>query len=549
MVQNLPAGQSHARDNFRNQNRTTVDGLEEMLFASGYFLLVIYPLILIVFLMLQKTSLGSLSLGWLALSSILLYAWWDPVSLPLLLASMMGNYALGNQIIRVPEPAQQRKTIFLMLGITLNLLALAYYKYLAFLANIAHPLLGFSHETPATPIPLGISFLTFLQIAYLVDVSRHTGVRTSFLYYSVFVTFFPKVIAGPITRLEQFFPQLHALEHPLHSTTLQVAEGVTVFAIGLFKKMVLADPIGLIADPIFGRLSDGTNISGMEAWIGVLAYTFQLYFDFSGYTDMAIGLARSFGICLPENFNSPYQATSIIDFWRRWHITFSSFLRDFLYIPLGGNRKGLLRQHANLFITMVLGGLWHGANWTFVIWGALHGAYLSVNHLWEKTSIVCPSWISRALTFFCVVFAWGWFRVDSIDGGQRLCRSLAGLNGVMPEGTNLAMFIKALETPAPSYDFLSSVFHDMGFAVSLGRWTIYPIDVLLSDVMLTIDLFAAAAIISFFCPATDSWVKSQGQLGRPWFTPGRAFVVGLLFYAAFVASIHAHQGSFIYRQF
>jgi len=520
-----------------------------MFFISGDFLFVVYPFILIVFLLLQKSSLRSLSLGWLALSSILLYAWWDPASVPLLLVSLVGNYWLGNRILRVPEAAQPRKSILLTLGIGLNLSALAYYKYLTFFANIAHPLLGLSQENTPSPAPLGISFLTFLQVAYLVDLSRHTEVRTSFLHYSVFVTFFPKILAGPITRLEQFLPQLHTLAHPVRSITPQVAEGVTVFAIGLFKKLVMADPLGRIADPIFARLSDGANIGGMEAWIGVLAYTFQLYFDFSGYTDMAIGLARAFGISLPQNFNAPYQAASIIDFWRRWHITFSTFLRDFLYIPLGGNRKGLVRQHANLLTTMALGGLWHGANWTFVIWGALHGIYLSVNHLWGKTSIVCPSWISRGLTFVCVVFAWGWFRVDSVDVGQRLCRSLAGLNGVMSERTNLSVVVKALETPAPTYDYLSSVFHDMGFVVSLGHWTIYPMDILLSEVMLTMYLLATAAVISFLGPTTDSWVRSQGQPGCSWFTPSRAFVVGVLFYAAFVASIHAHPGAFIYRQF
>ena len=520
-----------------------------MYFTSNYFLLAIYPFTLVVFWLLQRFTSGPLALSWLALSSFLIYAWWDSSSVPLLIISVVTNYCLGEWIHRVQETAHRHRTLILSLGIAFNLLALAYYKYATFLASITMSSLSISYEMTAESIPLGISFLTFVQIAYLVDVSRQSAARTSFLHYSLLVIFFPKIIAGPITRQKPMIAQLHALEHPSPLIAAHVAEGVMVFGIGVFKKVVLADHLSLIGDPVFAALSLGTEVSAAEAWIGILAYSFQLYFDFSGYTDMAIGLAQTFGITLPQNFNSPYRATSIIDFWRRWHLTFSSFLRDFLYIPLGGNRKGAFRQYVNLLITMILGGLWHGASWTFVIWGTLHGLYLIVNHLWKKTNLALSPWFSWALTFLSIVFAWGWFRVENVETGGRLCTSLIGHHGLFPEGMSLWTFLQAMQKPSPTFEYLSSVFHDIGLAVSLGHRTFYLSDILFSDITLTVGLFVIAAAISFFCPTTESWIKPQRQPQSTMLTFRRAILIGLLFYAAFLASINAEQGSFIYRQF
>ncbi|MDZ4853350.1 MAG: MBOAT family protein [Nitrospirota bacterium] len=384
-----------------------------MSFTSSDFFLGFYPITLLGYWFLRHRYSAPLAFSWLSLCSILLYGWWDSTHLPVLAASLCVNYALGAWLSRVPGSKPRLKSLSLAAGIAVNVFALGYYKYFWFFVDSVNTVLQTSYAATSTDIPLGISFLTFVQIAYLVDVYNGTSVRSSFLHYSVFITFFPKFIAGPIVRHKQFLTQLHATSITSYSCAAGIAEGLTVFAFGLFKKVVLADSLGRGVDPLFASIAAGTDPSFVEAWIGVLSYTFQLYFDFSGYTDMAIGLALTFGISLPQNFNSPYKATSIIDFWRRWHITFSTFLRDYLYIPMGGNRKGIFRQHLNLLATMVLGGLWHGANWTFIIWGALHGIFLIANHIWTKMNFPCPPLLGRTITFLSVVVAWGWFRVGN----------------------------------------------------------------------------------------------------------------------------------------
>lgn len=522
---------------------------KNMSFTSGYFILGFYPIILLVYWLLRHTHSAPLAFSWLSLCSILLYGWWDSTHLPLLVASLFVNYALGFWLSRVPECKPRFKALFLAVGIAINIFTLGYYKYFYFFVDIVNTVLQTSYVATAADIPLGISFLTFVQIAYLVDVCNGTSVRSSFLHYSVFITFFPKLIAGPIVRHEQFLPQLLATSNKSSSRAADIAEGLTVFAFGLFKKVVFADSLGHGVDPLFASISAGTDPSFVEAWFGVLSYTFQLYFDFSGYTDMAIGLAQTFGISLPRNFNSPYKATSIIDFWRRWHITFSTFLRDYLYIPMGGNRKGIFRQHWNLLATMVLGGLWHGANWTFIIWGVLHGAFLIVNHIWTKMNLPCPPLLGRTITFLSVVVAWGWFRAENVSSGVRLCKSLVGFNGLLPTEASLKTFLRAIQTPSPNYEFLWSVFHDLGVAVSFGERTIYPMDLLLSEMTLTVVLLLASAIITFYSPNTQEWLQSQKLHDRTGFAFGRAILVGLLFYAAFLASISVEKGSFIYRQF
>lgn len=522
---------------------------KEMSFTSGYFILVFFPIILLVYWLLWQRYSAPLAFSWLSLCSILLYGWWDSTHLPVLVASLFVNYALGFWLSRVPESKPRYKALSLALGIAVNIFTLGYYKYLYFFVDIVNTVFQTSYVATTTDIPLGISFLTFVQIAYLVDVSNGTSMRSSFLHYSVFITFFPKLIAGPIVRHEEFQSQLLAASNKSSGRAADIAEGLTVFAVGLFKKVVLADSLGRGVDPLFASISVGTDPSFVEAWIGVFSYTFQLYFDFSGYTDMAIGIAQTFGISLPQNFNSPYKATNIIEFWRRWHITFSTFLRDYLYIPMGGNRKGVFRQYCNLIATMVLGGLWHGANWTFIIWGALHGVFLSVNHIWTKMNFSCPPLLGRTITFLSVVLAWGWFRADNASSGVRLCKSLVGFNGLLPTEASFKTFLRAIQTPSPNYEFLWSIFHDLGVAVSFGERTVYPMDLLLSEMGLTAVLLLTSAIITFYSPNTPEWLQSQKQQHRTGFSFGRAILVGLLFYAAFLASISVGKGSFIYRQF
>ncbi len=366
---------------------------------------------------------------WLIGASLFFYGWWNPVYLWLILGSMFFNYWLAETII-----SKVGKQILLAIGITVNLALLGYFKYANFFIDSLNSLTGSSFTLDTIILPLGISFFTFQQIIYLVDAYRGDISKYSVLHYALFISFFPQLIAGPIVNHKEMFPQF------LRKTFLQpkakhLAVGMTIFAIGLFKKVVLADNIGVYATPVFNAADAGMSLKFFDAWGGALAFSFQLYFDFSGYSDMAIGLARMFGLYLPLNFNSPYKATSIIDFWRRWHITLSRFLRNYLYIPLGGSRKGETRLIVSLMITMLLGGLWHGADWTFVIWGGLHGLFLVINHAWRKLFPLATAGQSKNLfawmiTMFAVVVAWVPFRAESLGGATNMLRSMAGINGL-----------------------------------------------------------------------------------------------------------------------
>lgn len=313
---------------------------------------------------------------------------------------------------------------------------LGYFKYNNFLINTANQLVGSHWALTDIMLPLGISFFTFTQIAFLVDVYRGIAREYNFVHYMLFVTYFPHLIAGPVLHHKQMMPQFKLpTTYKFNFRNLNI--GLTIFTIGLFKKVAFADQFALFANPIFDTAAGGGHLQLFEAWVGALAYTLQLYFDFSGYSDMAIGVSRMFNVKLPLNFNSPYKATNIIEFWRRWHMTLSTFLRDYLYIPLGGNRLGVSRRYLNLFATMLLGGLWHGANWTFVIWGGLHGIYLTINHAWQGfclkyriPHIPGGGIIAGMITFVAVVVAWVPFRASNLDTTIRILRSMAGMNGV-----------------------------------------------------------------------------------------------------------------------
>jgi D-alanyl-lipoteichoic acid acyltransferase DltB (MBOAT superfamily) len=306
-------------------------------------------------------------------------------------------------------------------------------------------------------LPLGISFFTFQKIAFLVDSYHRKIEHYSFLHYCLFVTFFPQLIAGPIVHYRELMPEF--LRIRLNGLTFRhLAVGLSIFAIGLFKKSVIADNVSAPVAPVFNAAAHGVQVTFFEAWGGLLAYTAQLYFDFSGYSDMAIGLALLFGVRLPLNFFSPYKSRNIIEFWRRWHITLSSFLRDYLYITLGGNRHGKVKRYRNLFLTMLIGGLWHGAAWTFVVWGALHGVYLIICHGWN--ALVdgykrCPRFsvlmkpVAYVLTFFSFVVAWVFFRADSLPAAWLIIKGLCGLHGIYlyPEEHSFYAGLTALGLP------------------------------------------------------------------------------------------------------
>jgi D-alanyl-lipoteichoic acid acyltransferase DltB (MBOAT superfamily) len=367
--------------------------------------------------------------------SILFYAYWKPAYTLVLLGSIVANFALARAILAL---SNRRLAVWLVVaGVAANLLTLGYYKYFAFLVTTLNVFVEHPLPVPDILLPIGISFFTFQQIGFLVDYHRGRVDTPRFSDYLFIVSFFPHSIAGPIVRIGELQPILVARsEWRLRADELAV--GFTIFAIGLFKKTVLVDPIAQYIDALYLAAAQGQPIGFVDGWVAGTAYGFQIYFDFSGYSDMAIGLAYLFGVKLPVNFFSPYRAASIREFWRRWHITLSRFLRDYLFIPLGGSRHGLPRTVAALMVTMTLGGLWHGANWTFVVWGALHGAYLAANHAARRLDLAgrvpgrlrpVAKVLSVLLTFAAVSFAWVFFRADSMATALVLAQAMLGFSG------------------------------------------------------------------------------------------------------------------------
>nr|MDQ2994612.1 MBOAT family protein [Pseudomonadota bacterium] len=397
-----------------------------MLFNSAEFIFAFFPLTLLLFYLANR-YVGKMGAVWVLLgASLTFYVHWSVKHLFLLLGSVLFNFIMGYYINRV---AQKRKFLMLATAISVNLLLLFYFKYFNFFMTT----IGSTHIKNIV-LPLGISFFTFTQIAYLVDIYKGELKDFSLLRYTLFITYFPHLIAGPIIHHKEVMPQF---SRSMRFDMKCINVGIMIFFVGLIKKVIFADNLALLCDPIFLKSLDGGQIGFLEGWVGALAYTFQLYFDFSGYCDMAIGLSYAFGIKLPINFYSPYKALNIIDFWRRWHITLSRFLRDYVYIPLGGSRHGHARRFINLFATMFIGGIWHGAGWTFVIWGALHGFYLIVNHGWllvkERIRIVLPKSIvttlSWTLTFIAVVVAWVFFRAKTLVSAKSMLGGMFGTNG------------------------------------------------------------------------------------------------------------------------
>lgn len=410
-----------------------------MLFNSYGFIFLYLPVVLLGFFWLARYK-HAFAAAWLALASLFFYGYWNPAYIGLLLGSIVFNYVYGMWIARAgSQNATGRKRRLLILAISANLLLLAYFKYANFFIDSVNSIAETQWSLGNIILPLGISFFTFTQIAFLVDTYQGKVKEYNFVHYLLFVTYFPHLIAGPVLHHKDMMPQFaHASTYRINWN--HVAAGLLLFTLGLCKKVLWADSLAPFATAIFDGaqhgMTTGTLPTIYEAWSGALAYTLQIYFDFSGYTDMALGIALMFNIRLPINFNSPYKSTSIIEFWRRWHITLSNFLRDYLYIPLGGNRHGQPRRYVNLMTTMLLGGLWHGAGWTFVIWGALHGVYLAINHLWrefvaERYLRWIPDWLGAlsggTLTFIAVVAAWVVFRADNMTQAIVILKAMFGI--------------------------------------------------------------------------------------------------------------------------
>lgn len=360
--------------------------------------------------------------------------------MPLLVASILVNFSFG--VLLSKNYSQSNKKMVLIIAIASNLALLASMKYTNFFIVTLNNAFVYFNVKPITMLnivlPLGISFFTFTQIAFLVDTYHGHINERNFIHYMLFVSYFPHLIAGPVIHHKQMMPQF-GLKSTYSVSYDNIAKGMTFFSLGLFKKVVLADGMANHVDGIFSAVAGGGNPCFFESWLGAIAYTLQLYFDFSGYCDMAIGISLFFNIKLPTNFDSPYKASDIIEFWRRWHMTLSAFLRDYLYVPLGGNRHGKLMQYRNLLITMLLGGLWHGAGWTFVLWGGLHGAYLVINNEWKKITgggfnTFLPNHVAKLagvfITFTAVVVAWVPFRSESFSTTMKFYSGMLGLNGI-----------------------------------------------------------------------------------------------------------------------
>ncbi|WP_309398267.1 MBOAT family O-acyltransferase [Cerasicoccus maritimus] len=412
-----------------------------MLFNSYEFILAFLPLAVIGYYLLARFFNKETAQSWLIAVSLFYYGWWNPIYLGLVLGSALVNFGMGAAISYYTR-GRRPNLLVTLIGVFMNLALLGYFKYANFFVDNINAVLEVGWTLDKVILPLAISFFTFQQIAYLVDCYEDNAPLYEFREYLLFVVFFPQLIAGPIVHHKEMMPQFE------HEDTYRlkwdnIAIGLTFFAFGLFKKVVIADAIGAQASEVFAAANNGLPLYSWEAWAGALAYTMQIYFDFSGYTDMAIGLALLFGIRLPLNFLSPYKAASIIDFWRRWHMTLSRFLRDYVYITLGGNRKGPVMRDVNLMATMFLGGIWHGAGWTFVLWGVLHGAFLLINHHFRRLQSKLPFTGKLAggkfpvgkiagvgLTFLCVVLAWVLFRAEDFFAASAVYQAMFGLADV-----------------------------------------------------------------------------------------------------------------------
>jgi len=391
-----------------------------MLFNSYEFIFLFLPFSFFIYFYLLEKRLITGAKGFLVFTSLFFYSWWNIAYLPLILSSMLFNYVIGNSLNENFKKVQLHKKSLLSFGIISNLALLGYFKYTDFFLENFN--LAFDGSVPLLhlALPLAISFFTFQQIAYLVDSYRGETAEYDFLNYALFVTFFPQLIAGPIVHHAEMMPQFSSRWN-LVKNYKNIATGLFIFSLGLFKKVIIADTFAKWATAGFDH-AEVLNL--LEAWATSLSYTFQLYFDFSGYTDMAIGAALLFNIKLPINFNSPYKALDIQDFWRRWHITLSRFLRDYIYIPLGGNRKGSFRTYTNLLATFILGGIWHGAGWTFLFWGFLHGMALVIHRFWKQLGFTMPKVLAWFITFNFINIAWVFFRAQNFDDALKVLKGM-----------------------------------------------------------------------------------------------------------------------------
>ena len=439
-----------------------------MLFNSPLFLTIFLPITLGGFYLFGRWRGRNAALIFLLLACLAFYAYSSLFNFGLFICSVAANFMLGYAIAHF-----RASQLWLIGGIVLNLALIGIFKYSGLVVSGVNDIFGATLVVPVIALPVGISFYTFEQISYLIETRQRQASEPSLTRYALFASFFPHLIAGPIIRPHQLLPQFSAPAFTRFSWP-NFATGTTFLLLGLIKKTIFADQMAAYATPVFAAAANGGTPDFVSAWGGALAYAFQIYFDFSGYSDMAIGISRIFGIRLPLNFDSPYKSANIIEFWRRWHMTLSRFLRDYLYIPLGGGRKGNARRYLNLMLTMLLGGLWHGAGWNFAVWGMLHGAYLMINHAWAalaarlRLPVGAPPWrlAGVALTFAAVCFAWVFFRATDFSRALTIVGAMCGNGGIaLPE--SLAAHLHALQ---PLLDKLGVTFYVGGGTRFVQTW-------------------------------------------------------------------------------
>jgi D-alanyl-lipoteichoic acid acyltransferase DltB (MBOAT superfamily) len=492
-----------------------------MLFNSPEFILGFLPVSLAGFFLLGRCAGRDWAMRWLLASGFFFYGWWNARFVVLLAGSIGANYFCGGRILRLARAGDRGAARrWLIAGIGLNLSLLGWFKYAGFALHTVAAVTGLDAPALNLILPLAISFFTFQQIMFLVENFRGERAETGLLHYANFVAFFPHLIAGPIVRPREIMPQLLAPDLAVPRLE-NLAEGMLIFLLGLAKKLVLADTFAAFADVGFGAAGQGTSLSFVEAWYAAAAYALQIYFDFSGYSDMAIGLARMLNVRFPLNFASPYKATNIRDFWQHWHITLSGFLREHVYIPLGGNRRGEARRIANLMATMLLGGLWHGAAWNFVLWGGLHGLFLVFHSGFRRTRIPVPALVGQMLTMLAVVVAWVPFRASGLDATWDVFRGMAGCNGFALPQMIVHAFppLGAIATPVPLLRFLGD-----------ARTLSFP-------------EVSACLLLGWVIVLAMPTVHELSERARGWaLTAGFAFTVQALFFAP-------HVTPFLYFQF
>lgn len=424
-----------------------------MLFNSYEFIFLFVPITFFIYFLLIRFNFKKYSRIWLVIASLFFYGYWEVKYLYLIIFSIVINYFLGIQIARISS--KQTKFFFLIFGIVFNLSFLGYYKYYDFFIENINHIFQLNLPLLKLVLPLGISFFTFQQIAYLVDSYKGETSEYNFFDYSLFVSFFPQLIAGPIVHHKEIMPQFDSEEN-LKINYKNIAIGLFIFSVGLFKKVIIADTIGQLAEAGY---SNPKNLKFIDAWLASLAFTFQIYYDFSGYSEMAVGLGKLFNIDIIWNFDSPFKTNNIQDLWRKWHISLSRFLKDYVYIPLGGSKVSEFRNYFNLIITFTIGGIWHGAGWTFFIWGFLTGIGIVFHKLWRK-KFELNNFLAYPINFLYFHLGSVFFRANSLSDAIEILKGMFGLNGfLLPES------LKFLNTNLPYQKFGSELLNNLHYDI------------------------------------------------------------------------------------